>query len=130
MRHPQTPGIGITGAQYSPLGDGAFESADSKEQPADAASASRPVAPSSDITPVAWRVYWEHHGAKLTGSKPIPEFRDFNSKAEAEQFKRCEKERFPYSAFCMMPIYTTSRRKVRDRRRASGKIRPLDPPRA
>ena len=64
--------------------------------------------------PTAYRVWWEHHSAKLTSSKPPPkEFRDFQSEAEAVGFKRSQRAVFPHSVFCIEPVYVTSTKQKR-----------------
>lgn len=63
----------------------------------------------ADPAPIAYRVWWEHWGLKLTGKiRPRPEFHDFKSKDEAEAYKRSQRDRFPQSVFCIEPIYPTS----------------------
>jgi hypothetical protein len=70
--------------------------------------------------PIAYRVWWEHHSAKLTSSKPPPqEFRDFNSKEEAVAFKQSRREAFPHSVFCIEPVYLIGTRQKRGPRRPS-----------
>jgi hypothetical protein len=59
--------------------------------------------------PIGYRVWWEHHGEKLTGGTlPQAEHRDFSSESEAKAFKSEQRERHPHSVFCIEPIYSTS----------------------
>jgi hypothetical protein len=71
--------------------------------------------------PIAYRVWRERWGVKLTSSKPPPkEFQDFTTKEEAIAFKQSQRETYPHSVFCIEPIYltgTTQNRSTRPRPR-------------
>ena len=71
-------------------------------------------------TPIAYRVWWEHWGVKLTTSKPPPKaFQDFTTKEEAIAFKQSQRETHPCSVFCVEPIYLTGGGPKRRARRRS-----------
>jgi hypothetical protein len=70
----------------------------------------RSISAMIEQSPIGWRVWYEHHQAKLTSSKrPPQEFADFPTEEEALNFKRSFKERCPHSVACMEPIYVTTK---------------------
>lgn len=72
------------------------------------------IPPAVPEAPIAYCVWWEHHGAKLTSSKrPPKEFRDFPSEEEAIAFKRSQRAAFPHSVFCVEPVYVRSTKQKR-----------------
>jgi hypothetical protein len=60
-----------------------------------------------EFPPVAWRVWWRHHDAKLNGKRPRRAFRDFKTEEEAEKLKRSMKEAHPHRLICVKPRYPT-----------------------
>jgi hypothetical protein len=69
----------------------------------------RSISAMIEQSPIGWRVWYEHHQAKLTSSKrPPQEFADFPTEEEALNYKRSLKERFPHCVACMEPIHEAS----------------------
>ena len=60
----------------------------------------------TDPKPITWRVWGEYHSVKISSSKPpLREFHDLETEEAAIAFKHSLRDRFPYSVFCIEPIY-------------------------
>jgi hypothetical protein len=56
-----------------------------------------------EFAPIAWRVWWQHHNARLNGKGRQPEFLDFKTMEEAEASKRSMQAAHPHSVICVEP---------------------------
>ena len=60
------------------------------------------------FAPIAYRVHWRHHPAKLVATKKQHEaYRDFGTPEEAEDFARSMRQLHPHSVVSTKPLHLT-----------------------